>query len=91
MFAILYSLKMFNAIANMGNSMTLKELADKFESLDEDVFASLLELEYTHDDQPRYVQTPWGIVRDRKLRFCAGAIRPRAVPSVRLVTGRQCQ
>jgi hypothetical protein len=32
--------------------MTLKELADKLESLDADVFASLLGLEYTHDDQP---------------------------------------
>jgi hypothetical protein len=32
--------------------MTLKELADKLESLDVDVFASLLGLEYTHDDQP---------------------------------------
>jgi hypothetical protein len=32
--------------------MTLKEIADKLESLDVDVFASLLGLEYTHDDQP---------------------------------------
>ena len=32
--------------------MTLKELGDKLESLDVDVFASLLGLEYTHDDQP---------------------------------------
>jgi hypothetical protein len=31
--------------------MTLKEMADKLESLDVDV-ASLLGLEYTHDDQP---------------------------------------
>lgn len=66
--------------------MTLKELADEFESLDEDVFTSLLELEYTHDDQPVRAN-PMGIVRNRKLRFC-GAIRPQAVPSVRLVRGR---
>jgi hypothetical protein len=90
MFASLYSLKMFIAIANMGNSMTLKELADKFESLYEDVFASLPELEYTHDDQPVRAN-PMGIVRQRKLRFCGGAIRPQAVPSVCLVRGRQCQ
>jgi hypothetical protein len=32
--------------------MTLKELADKLESLDVDLFSSLLGLEYTHDDQP---------------------------------------
>ncbi|HET7384868.1 MAG TPA: hypothetical protein VFJ59_20090 [Pseudolabrys sp.] len=32
--------------------MTLKELADKLESLDEDVFANILGLEYTHDEQP---------------------------------------
>jgi hypothetical protein len=32
--------------------MTLKEMADKLESLDVDVFASLLGLVYTHDDQP---------------------------------------
>jgi hypothetical protein len=32
--------------------MTLKEMADKLETLDVDVFASLLGLEYTHDDQP---------------------------------------
>ena len=29
--------------------MTLKDLTDKLEGLDEDAFASLLELEYTHD------------------------------------------
>jgi hypothetical protein len=32
--------------------MTLKEMADKLESLDVDVCASLLGLEYTNDDQP---------------------------------------
>jgi hypothetical protein len=32
--------------------MTLKEMTDKLESLDVDVFASLLGLKYTHDDQP---------------------------------------
>ena len=32
--------------------MTLTELADKLESLDVEVFASILGLEYTHDDQP---------------------------------------
>ena len=33
-------------------AMTLNELADKLETLDEDVFANLLGLEYTHDDRP---------------------------------------
>ena len=32
--------------------MTLKELADKLETLDEDEYASLLGLEYIHDDGP---------------------------------------
>ena len=32
--------------------MTLKELADKLESLDVDVFANILGLEYPHDEQP---------------------------------------
>ena len=32
--------------------MTLKELADKLESLDVDVFANILGLEYKHDEQP---------------------------------------
>ena len=32
--------------------MTLKELADKFEFLDVNVFANILGLEYTHDEQP---------------------------------------
>ncbi|HEX3337887.1 MAG TPA: hypothetical protein VHT68_01790 [Pseudolabrys sp.] len=32
--------------------MTLKELADKLESLDVNVFANILGLEYTHDEQP---------------------------------------
>jgi hypothetical protein len=32
--------------------MTLREMADKLETLDVDVFASLLGLEYSHDDQP---------------------------------------
>ena len=36
--------------------MTLKELADKIEALDEDVFVSLLQLEYTHDDEPGQVK-----------------------------------
>ena len=39
-------------IANRGITMTLKEIADKLETLDVDVFASFLGLEYTHDDQP---------------------------------------
>ena len=43
--------------------MTLKEMADKFETLDVDVFASLLGLEYTHDDQPVRAN-PMGIVRN---------------------------
>jgi hypothetical protein len=33
--------------------MTLKDLTDKLEVLDEDAFASLLELEYNHDDAPK--------------------------------------
>ncbi len=36
--------------------MTLKELADKIEALDEDVFASMLGFEYTHDDEPGQVK-----------------------------------
>ena len=32
--------------------MTSKELADKLESLDANVFANILGLEYTHDEQP---------------------------------------
>jgi hypothetical protein len=32
--------------------MTLKELAGKLESLDVNVFANFLGLEYTHDEQP---------------------------------------
>ena len=32
--------------------MTLKELADKLESLDVNVFANILGLEYTHDEEP---------------------------------------
>ena len=32
--------------------MTLKELADKLESLDVNVLANILGLEYTHDEQP---------------------------------------
>ena len=32
--------------------MTLKELADKLESLDVNVFANILGLEYTHGEQP---------------------------------------
>jgi hypothetical protein len=36
--------------------MTLKELADKLETLDEDAFASLLGFEYTHDDAPSRVK-----------------------------------
>jgi len=32
--------------------MNLKELADKLEALDVDAFASLLQLDYTHDDAP---------------------------------------
>ena len=36
--------------------MTLKELADKIEALDEDVFASMLGFEYTHDDSPSQVK-----------------------------------
>jgi hypothetical protein len=32
--------------------MTSKELADKLESLDVNVFANILGLEYTHDEQP---------------------------------------
>jgi hypothetical protein len=31
--------------------MTLKELADRIESLDEDAFASILGFEYSHDDE----------------------------------------
>ena len=37
--------------------MTLKELVDKIEALDEDAFVSLLQLEYTHDDEPGQVKT----------------------------------
>lgn len=40
------------ALANRDNTMTLKEMADKLETLDVDVFASLLGFEYSHDDQP---------------------------------------
>ena len=36
--------------------MTLKELADKLEALDEDAFVSLLQLEYAHDDEPGQVK-----------------------------------
>ena len=36
--------------------MTLKELADKLEILDEDAFVSLLQLEYTHDGEPGQVK-----------------------------------
>jgi hypothetical protein len=36
--------------------MTLKELADKLELLDEDAFVSLLQLEYTHDGEPGQVK-----------------------------------
>jgi hypothetical protein len=32
--------------------MNPKELADKLESLDVDAFASLLQLDYSHDDVP---------------------------------------
>jgi hypothetical protein len=32
--------------------MTLKELTDKLETLDVNVFANILGLEYTHDEQP---------------------------------------
>ena len=32
--------------------MTLKELADKLESLDVNVFSNILVLEYTHGEQP---------------------------------------
>jgi hypothetical protein len=32
--------------------VTLKELADKLESLDVNVFANILGLEYTHDEEP---------------------------------------
>jgi hypothetical protein len=46
--------------------MTLKELADKFEAIDVDVFASHLGLEYTHDDQPEQAKK---MVIDA-LRFC---------------------
>jgi hypothetical protein len=37
-------------------NMTLKELADKLEILDEDAFVSLLQLEYTHDGEPGQVK-----------------------------------
>jgi hypothetical protein len=36
--------------------MTLTELADKLEPLDVEVFATILGLEYTHDDQPEQVK-----------------------------------
>jgi hypothetical protein len=32
--------------------VTFKQLADKLESLDVNVFANILGLEYTHDEQP---------------------------------------
>ena len=32
--------------------MDLKQLADRLEALDVDAFASLLQLEYAHDDEP---------------------------------------
>ena len=38
--------------------MTLKELADALENIDEEAFASLLlEFELTHDDGPRQAKT----------------------------------
>lgn len=37
-------------------NMTIKELADKLEVLDEDAFVSLLQLEYTHDGEPEQVK-----------------------------------
>ena len=36
--------------------MTLKELADKLATLDEDAFVAALQLEYTHDDEPGQVK-----------------------------------
>ena len=36
--------------------MTLKEIADKLESLDVEVLASLFGLNYTHDDEPDQVK-----------------------------------
>jgi hypothetical protein len=37
-------------------NMTLKELADKLEALDEDAFVAALQLEYTHDGEPGEVK-----------------------------------
>jgi len=36
--------------------MNMNELADKLEALDEDAFASLMDLEYAHDDEPQQVK-----------------------------------
>jgi hypothetical protein len=49
--------------------MTLKELADKLEALDEDAFVSLLQLEYTHDDEPGQVKSD----DDRRTPLCRGS------------------
>jgi hypothetical protein len=38
-------------------NMTLKELADRLEALDEDAFVASLQLEYTHDDEPGQVKS----------------------------------
>jgi hypothetical protein len=38
--------------AGQEQAVTLKELADKLESLDVNAFANILGLEYTHDEQP---------------------------------------
>ena len=45
-----------NAATERNTNMTFKELADKIEVLDEDAFVSLLQLGYTHDDEPGQVK-----------------------------------
>ena len=49
------SMSIHGATKGTGN-MTLKELADKLEVLDEGAFVSLLQLEYTHDGEPGQVK-----------------------------------
>ena len=55
--------------------MTLKELADRLEALDEDAFVSLLQFEYTHDDEPSQVKA----MMIDALRF-ADAHGPKVAP-----------
>jgi hypothetical protein len=45
-----------DGVTSGSTNMTLKELTDKLEALDEDAFVSLLQFEYTHDDEPGQVK-----------------------------------